>query len=1286
VVPSQNQPQILTASNGPINISNNWGFVDAQNGAVVPIHGPPPGGDRELVGISTPAGSQRGDLQDFKVKDVVDINFNTFSHFPLPYLTASDLDYVMKGLLQLQHTVEQFVRFYKAKNFSQASFPMCVLDDQYYRLNSFVDAVLRDAALMKELPPFTAAADLDSAKTSAATPPRGGSGVSSGGSAANSAQAMFAINYESRQYHDQPLQQLVTQFIAEWERCVQEWYSENPTVADRKEYKPERLLMISRHISGRVRQLVLEAQDHCVPESFPLKNQAVRHMTSSTSLVVTVVVFCVLLLAGVLVIDNLMCVGTKISEEPSRPTICLAAKTTMVGLVSLLVVYLSICVVITQSLLRRTVEQVKELTNRHLPDADEMSIAKLKEGLMADDWSGYQTATIIPTSSTGLGGWPGGSAGGPTAIIASRPATSASTTPSVATTVNRERDPTSGRLELTFSNGEGTLRAGVRAIARSVAIIITDTNGTIVHFTEAALELLSCTLEEVQGKLISHIIDVDDHKLVEEMINAVVTRRQLKLQVVRFILKRMTLQVRVAQAEVSRRDSRVKGLMFICTPPSFTAPQASDEVAPIFRFQHSLLMRGLTEVRACIHLLPSPQNLTLSDRAASASHTASSMDWSRLQLVSNGISHWETTTGLALLTQLSRISNRLNVNDCGCKEQSFLCDVKTIRETLRKVGQSSKNCKVSVDLALETSTDRELSTLIITIKFDGKMWFETLREIDIAPIEDYAAQGGGVHVRSGELQGFRFPCYLSFGNFGDMEVGEEPKKEKAGVIYLLEENKVHRTLLESLLKKEGYAVILASGAKMNEISLASSASVAIISSSSSCEYFLEGLLSQRGLLTVVVRFKEPQPQGAMFNNIGSGSRGAIIELPYDSPLPTILTTVKNAVDLHNKKKEQQSLLTHSSSYQGLIQSRRKLGSGSFGTVYEVKLANSGKLAMKEIASRDPTQTAKIAEEVKTMKNYAHRNIVAIEKVEIKEDKSSTLIFMEYCDKGNLTSYISNRSSIDLYEVSDIMRQLMTALEFLHSHQVMHRDVKLDNILIKTPFDVKLADFGQATRVDANAQGIAGTGYYMAPEATRGSFSSKCDIWSAGIVCLELLGLKPSFITNLSLLPLLNYYDCIQLTEVPTNRSKGASPNEDAQMFYKAKCGKDFTNLLSLAELERSLRETYDNEKDTLRTQLEILEMAREFCIMCLCVDAECRPEAKVMLTQGFVCIRRPSSRNYDTDSALTRSISGRSLASSIVGYSDSGRFPVTAGPVSSGAGKEEDELLDDFLAFGEQNE
>jgi hypothetical protein len=184
--------------------------------------------------------------------------------------------------------------------------------------------------------------------------------------------------------------------------------------------------------------------------------------------------------------------------------------------------------------------------------------------------------------------------------------------------------------------------------------------------------------------------------------------------------------------------------------------------------------------------------------------------------------------------------------------------------------------------------------------------------------------------------------------------------------------------------------------------------------------------------------------------------------------------------------------------------------------------------------------------------------------------------------------------------------------------------------------------------------------------------------------LELLGLKPTFIMSLKQISLLDYYEKIQLSDVPANRQKGASPNEDAQLFYRSHCGKDFTNLLKLTDLERTIQETFENDKDVLRAQLEILDMAREFCTMCLCVDKDSRPEARVMLTQGFVCIRRPSSRNYDTDSALTRSISGRSLASSIVGYSDSGRFPVTAGPVSSGAGKEEDELLDDFLAFGEQ--
>ncbi|CAG8522798.1 666_t:CDS:2 [Cetraspora pellucida] len=129
----------------------------------------------------------------------------------------------------------------------------------------------------------------------------------------------------------------------------------------------------------------------------------------------------------------------------------------------------------------------------------------------------------------------------------------------------------------------------------------------------------------------------------------------------------------------------------------------------------------------------------------------------------------------------------------------------------------------------------------------------------------------------------------------------------------------------------------------------------------------------------------------------------------------------------------------------------------------------------------------------------------------KEFSSPTLcLFMEYCEAGSLWEVRNKRPQkrFNEVEVAFVMREVLKGLEFLHGLGIIHRDIKAQNILISNDGGVKIADFGSASlRCRANLK--LGTLYWMAPEVLKAqSYDCKVDIWSLGILAIELFEGKP----------------------------------------------------------------------------------------------------------------------------------------------------------------------------------
>ena len=203
---------------------------------------------------------------------------------------------------------------------------------------------------------------------------------------------------------------------------------------------------------------------------------------------------------------------------------------------------------------------------------------------------------------------------------------------------------------------------------------------------------------------------------------------------------------------------------------------------------------------------------------------------------------------------------------------------------------------------------------------------------------------------------------------------------------------------------------------------------------------------------------------------------------------------------------------------GRYQVLEVLGRGAMGIVYKgFDPVISRTVALKTIR-KDLLGSDQIVESVARFRNEAmasgrlnHPGIIAIH--EYGEDEDTVFIVMEYASGDSLRRYISRRDSIKLTEISNIITQLLDALDFAHENGIIHRDIKPDNIIVSPGHRIKVADFGVArinTSTLTQTGMIVGTPSYMAPEQYIGlAIDRRADIFSAGIVLYEMLtGAKP----------------------------------------------------------------------------------------------------------------------------------------------------------------------------------
>ena len=213
---------------------------------------------------------------------------------------------------------------------------------------------------------------------------------------------------------------------------------------------------------------------------------------------------------------------------------------------------------------------------------------------------------------------------------------------------------------------------------------------------------------------------------------------------------------------------------------------------------------------------------------------------------------------------------------------------------------------------------------------------------------------------------------------------------------------------------------------------------------------------------------------------------------------------------------------------------KELGRGAFAEVHLVKDKNNKLFAAKKLNEKNLNQKLKfyLQNEINILKMFNHPNIIKL--YSVFKNPNYTCLILEYCSGGSLDKYLYDYISkygtpFSEKLVQRLMKQILLGVKTLHENGIIHRDLKLGNILIKYNNDydkhnknlynstIKITDFNMSCKTNVSAPiSVVGTPVNMAPTIVQNMnnfpkiYDEKVDIWSLGTICYEMLFGKPPF--------------------------------------------------------------------------------------------------------------------------------------------------------------------------------
>lgn len=204
----------------------------------------------------------------------------------------------------------------------------------------------------------------------------------------------------------------------------------------------------------------------------------------------------------------------------------------------------------------------------------------------------------------------------------------------------------------------------------------------------------------------------------------------------------------------------------------------------------------------------------------------------------------------------------------------------------------------------------------------------------------------------------------------------------------------------------------------------------------------------------------------------------------------------------------------------------KIGKGSFGSVFKVyhkktKQFRAMKVIKKETVNlQDDDRT--FLKEIEILIKSDHPNIIRI--YEYFVDDINYYLIMELVSGGELYDTITSWKEFSERKAAYIMKQILSAVSYLHANNITHRDLKPENMLVENKnksklgeeeINIKIIDFGTCNFINKNSKLSlkVGSPYYIAPEVLKRDYNEKCDIWSCGVILFVLLVGYPPFSGN-----------------------------------------------------------------------------------------------------------------------------------------------------------------------------